>query len=287
MAVVADGTTLETYWDVRSASDQSVDAIGTLAGLRTPQVIFVGETHTSPFDKARNLKIAEALIGDARVFVIAERAIFKVNDSRILQAANAWNEPVREDVGSFQDSRNVETVAAIARVLAEDKANGRSRPVVVFFGSDHEQRFRTLLAKTLKSVDKVSWCTLPSVMDVWDRLPFRDQTALPAPVLIGFATTANYVHQQLEFLSKGKVGVSFNLYLQSGAGSYASGMHAIYCEGTYPGLAAIDMAQYTRGSASTLVHPPGPGGHPSLTAVPVDRNEYQRLLDLLMTRLND
>ena len=228
--------------------------------MASRRYIFVGETHSCLYDRARNAEVADAIAGDADVIVIVERKFFDhLHDSdyrqwvRLTQADNFRFEKVREKVGSFDNVRNIEAVTLAIEEIEKDHETRKyksPRPVVIFFGQDHEKALRREFQERLTSEPKMCWWSFPSIDEFVQPLKQRTEKDLTAPRALGFALPEPAdKHMRVELLRRGTVKSQFTLTVRSSqlVRRHSAGLLAVYAEPAALNIDTFNMAIYTNG----------------------------------------
>jgi hypothetical protein len=292
LATVTENIDLPVQWDVASAVAAITSRINHAKQMATRRYIFIGETHASRFDKSRNHQLGFAFAGDNDVILITERSIW--NDPRPANqflartlnepADNMWQEPTHAGVGSFDDSRNVETADEIVRrVQLDDVANPyHPKPVVIIFGEDHNARIREKLVTRLADDVRICWWSAKSIMEYYDTLPARLPAALGNVVCVGFYRARDDDDQQVQFLTKGKITAPFTVTLHDERGPGAGATYAMFLQANNPQVATTLLRYYNVNNADVTFSPNG-GGLPNCAAELVSHGRY----DILVRQLRD
>ena len=85
MARITEDVEIETQWSLSKDIVWLKKKVDWAAkGMATRRYIVIGETHTSPYDKARNLAVVEEFRRDGRVILVVERGMFDALDQQYI-----------------------------------------------------------------------------------------------------------------------------------------------------------------------------------------------------------
>lgn len=296
MATVTENIDLPVQWDVDSAVRTIKDRINHAKNMSTRRYIFIGETHSSPFDKSRNHSLGYEFLDDNGVILIAERGIwnhsglkyFRMVEALKHGAANTWQEP-SSDAKSIADTRNVMIADEIVRRVHLDESenpHAAPKPVVIIFGEDHNARIREKLLTRLADDVRICWWSAKSIMEYFHILPTRLPTALGNAVCVGFVPLLADEDQRLQFLTKGKMSAAISIKLYNVPANKESGFYyAIFLKNTDPLKETIFQHYYGPGPTIDVTLPLN-GAVPNCAAELVSHGRLDLLLKKLTTDWN-
>jgi hypothetical protein len=204
MATITGEVSFKTMWnldrDVGDIVTTIENAITASKGVGT--VFFIGETHKIGFDLDRRHRVYAHFVGDERVTIMLERGMNEVRQGNVMQENNFFE--------SGSDARNEQVVMYLNNELTPAT---QARPILVFFGQEHEPRIKQLIAQTFPATMRLRWVLVPTMGDFVANEPttaFNPAGLLPAGYVDCIQARLDY---RLGLLKKGIVHEPFNLEL--------------------------------------------------------------------------
>ena len=187
MAIVTENQQYKTTWDFAEDTKTLLSRLKHAKFMNSRRYLFVGETHTSPHDKARTQAVATAAANDDEIIMVAERSIF---ESALLDGIAARNASMSSNVLHEADTTSSSTsmqrnIAIVQQIIAEcarddnivnnygmrvNRGHTNPRPVLILFGQEHERHIKDQLAQQLPPTGKICWWSFPSFQDQVDQL---------------------------------------------------------------------------------------------------------------------
>jgi hypothetical protein len=204
MATITGEIKFRTRWllnlDVQDIITTVKNAVAVAKGVGT--VFFIGETHKIGFDLDRRHAVYQAFAGNDRVTILLERGMEETRQSNVVQENNFFS--------SNDDARNVQVMAYLTEEL---NSSGYLRPILIFFGQEHEDRIKQLIAQRFPADMRLRWVSVPTISDSVANEPNTafDPTGLfPAGYVDCVQARLDY---KFGLLKKGIVHEPFNLEL--------------------------------------------------------------------------
>lgn len=253
MGIVTENVTFRTSFDFDHDWSLLKDKVKTARLMLSRRYLFIGETHNSPIDKKRTVRVAEKFAGTGGpvsddVILVAERAIFDDQDGlEYLGFRTNFIHEENRSASPFAQVRNVEIVEQVIAETARDavhRPHRSPRPVVFLFGESHEEPIRRELARQLPINEKICWWFFPSLQSQLDALPTPPTPA--AATFIGFCSPpAEDPGANFQLCMKGRLSGPLTLRVDPGFGmlSFRRGLYALF--GTPP-LPNIGLGQNLR-----------------------------------------
>jgi hypothetical protein len=219
MATIAGEITFTTRWlldlDVQDIAITVNNAIKAPQGAGT--VFFLGETHKIGFDLDRRAAVYQQFVGDERVTILLERGMPLLRRGNVVQESNAYP--------SGDDTRNTQAASYLKEEL---DVSGYARPILIFFGQEHEARLKALITQTYPAQARLRWVSIPSMGDHVAKEPthaFDPSGKVPAGFVPCDQTRLDH---RLGLLKKGIVREPFNLELVRADGVFEALVWAVY-----------------------------------------------------------
>lgn len=183
MATITSTVALTTRYSVQNDITYLEQAFAQARNTTTHSrvVIFSGEKHTEPCDLGRNRKLIANNGAGTVVTMGIERGM-----GGDLQP-NQVREPFYEHLGPSDPQRN-DLIAAQLRSHTKSLPGTESRrPIVLFYGQEHEADLKRAMQQTFPSDETIAWWSFPSIDDQVRAIGPVRAVNTPPFTLVGYA----------------------------------------------------------------------------------------------------
>lgn len=214
MGYITEDLTFPPSFDVPHDIEFACERAEYATNMASRRYLFIGETHTSPFDKRRTVKLAEAFVNDDDVIIVAERDILK--DYPYIMARDPRDLILHEKDRQSSSTDNARNVNIVKQILAETAKDATNRPhanprmVLILFGQEHETHIRDQLKAQTPIDQKILWWSFPSIADEIDKMPVLD-TVPRGYGLVGYTKTTDDENGLKRLMTKGRFVKHFSL----------------------------------------------------------------------------